>query len=119
MKKSVIIVGALLLIVLAVDQLYAYTYTFHNRTALLIKVIVELYDGEDRTGEVVPQGSYMVSTPLLLKSWRVEAYMDDQWQQVMYNTCDLLPGSYVFSVNVDQTMEPGGRVMRTWYSSNQ
>lgn len=119
MKKSVILVGALLLVVAVADHLYAYTYTFRNRTVFPITLIVELYEGEDRTGRVEPQGSYTVSTPLLLKSWRVEALVDNQWQQVMHNTCDLLPGSYAFSVNVEETKDPAGRVMRTWYSSNQ
>jgi hypothetical protein len=45
--------------------------------------------------------------------------MDNQWEQVMHNTCDLLPGNHAFSVHADETREPGGRVERNWYSTYQ
>ena len=120
MKKGIIIVAALLLLVAgAVGELYAYTYTFHNRTGCLIRLIVEVYDGEDRMSQIEAQRSFSFSTGLLLKSWVVEAFLDNRWEQVMHNTCDLLPGNHTFSVHADETEEPGGRVPRNWYSAYQ
>jgi hypothetical protein len=120
MRKRILFWAALFLIVAGVaDNLYAYTYAFHNRTGHLIKVIVEVYDGEDRVSEVEAYGSYSFSTGLLLKSWKVEAFLENRWEQVMHNTCDLLPGNHTFSVHADETREPGGRVERNWYSTYQ
>jgi len=118
MKKGIIIVAALYLFIAgAAEELYAYTYTFHNRTGHFIKVIVEVYDEEDRVSEIETQGSYSVSTGLLLKSWKVEVFLDNRWEQVMHNTCDLLPGNHAFSVHADETKGPAGRVERNWYST--
>ena len=119
-KKRILFVAALLLFVaVAAEEVYAYTYTFHNRTGHLIKVIVEVYDGEDRMSEIEAHGSYSFSTGLLLKSWKVETFLENRWEQVMHNTCDLLPGNHTFSVHADETGEPGGRVPRNWYSTYQ
>jgi hypothetical protein len=119
MRKGIIVLVTLTLFMTGVKDLYAYTYTYHNKTCYLIKVIVEVYNGEDKTIQVEPNGFFSFSTDLLLKSWRAEAFLDNQWQRILHLTCDFLPGSHSFSVRVDETRDPDGTVTRNWYSTNQ
>jgi hypothetical protein len=101
------------------NDLYAFTYTFHNRTGHLVKVTVELYDGEDATSEIDANKSYTLSTALLLKSWKVEIFQGGGWEPVMNNTCDMLPGNHVYSIHADEKRGPDGTVVRNWRSSYQ
>jgi hypothetical protein len=119
MRKGIIVLATLTLFMAGVKDLHAYTYTYHNKTCYLIKVIVEVYNGEDRANQVEPNGSLSFSTDLLLKSWKAEAFLDNRWQQVLHLTCDFLPGSHAFSVYVNETTDPGGTVSRNWYSTDQ
>jgi hypothetical protein len=120
MKKNLIMAGVLCLLVAGVtDDLHAYTYTFQNRTGYLVRVVVELYDGEGGTSEIDAHGSYALSTPLLLKSWKVEAFHGGRWEPVMNNTCDMLPGNHAYSIHVDEKREPSGAVTRGWHSAYQ
>ena len=119
MRKGIIVLMTLALFIAGMRDIYAYTYTYSNRTGYLIKIIVEVYNGEERTSEIEPNGSYSFSTDLLLKSWKAEAFLDNQWQQTLHLTCDFLPGSYSFSVHVDETRDLDGTVTRNWYSTNQ
>ncbi len=119
MKRGIILLLTLTLFIAGMGNLYAYTYTYNNRTCYLIKVIVEVYNGEDRTNQVEPNGSLSFSTDLLLKSWKAEAFLDNRWQQILHLTCDFLPGSHAFSVYVNETTDPGGTVSRNWYSTDQ
>jgi len=118
MKKGIIVLVTLTLFIAGIQNLYAYTYTYNNRVPYLIKVILEVYNGEDRTNQIEPNGSYDFSTDLLLKSWRAEVFLDNQWQQILHLTCDFLPGNHSFSIHVDETRDQRGTVTRNWYTTN-
>jgi hypothetical protein len=118
MRKRIILLVALILFMAGMGNLYAYTYTYNNKTSYLIKVIVEFYHGEDRTNLIKPNGFYSFSTDFLLKSWKAEAFLDNQWQQILHLTCDFLPGNHSFSIHVNETRDLGGTATRNWYSTN-
>jgi hypothetical protein len=116
MRKGIILLVTLILFMAGMGDLYAYTYTYNNKTYYLVKVIVELYNGEDRTNLIESNGSYSFSTDLLLKSWKEEAFLDNRWHKILHLTCDFLPSNHSFSVHVNETSDLGGTVTRNWYS---
>ncbi len=119
MREGIILLVTLILLIAGVEDLYAYTYTYNNKTCHLLRVIVEVYNGEDRTNLIESNGTYSFSTDLLLKSWKAETFLDNRWQQILHLTCDFLPGNHSFSVQVDETRDLNGTVTRHWYSTNQ
>jgi hypothetical protein len=113
-QKWIVSVAALILFLAAIENLHAYTYTYSNGTGYPVKVIAQLYDDADQTGELKANGSYAISSKSLLKSWTAEVFLDNKWQQVLNMTCDLLPGNHTFSIYFDEKKDPGGVVARTW-----
>ena len=115
MKRGVFATALLILLcAAAVGNAHAYTYTYSNGTGYLIKVTAQLYDDADQTGELEANGSYIISSKFLLKSWTADVFLDDKWQQVLNMTCDLLPGNHAFSIYFDEKKNPDGTVTRTW-----
>jgi hypothetical protein len=114
MKKGAVVATLLILFCAGVGNTYTYTYTYSNGTGYPVKVIAQLYDDADQTGELKANGSYAISSKSLLKSWTAEVFLDNKWQQVLNMTCDLLPGNHTFSIYFDEKKDPGGVVARTW-----
>jgi hypothetical protein len=112
MKKQVLL--AALLVVVWTVMAGAYTYTYNNGTGYRIKVTAQLYDDADQTGELEANGSYVISSKFLLKSWTAEVFLDNKWEQVLNMTCDLLPGNHTFSIYFDESKDSGGTVTRIW-----
>ena len=112
MKKQVLF--AALLVFVWTGMAGAYTYTYNNGTGYRIRVIAQLYDDADQTGELEANGSYAISSKSLLKSWTADVFLNNKWQQVLNMTCDLLPGNHTFSIYFDEKKDPGGTVTRTW-----
>jgi hypothetical protein len=117
MRKGIIVMVTLTILVTGTKSLYAYTYMYHNKTGYLIRVIVEVYQGEDRINLIESNEFHSFVTDLLLKSWRAEAFLDNRWKQILHLTCDFLPGNHSFSIYVNETMDPHGTVTRDWYSA--
>jgi hypothetical protein len=119
-QKGIVGVAALLIFLCAViGNVCAYTYTYSNKTGHLIKVIVQLYDDADKTGQIEANESYTVSTKSLLKSWIAEVFLENRWQEILNMTCDLLPGNQTFSIYVDEVKDGNGIVKRTWNALNK
>lgn len=117
MKKLVLFLAAVtVILVCTASDLLAFTYTFQNQTGYPIKVMVEVYNGEDRTSRIEAGRSYSFSTDLLLKSWTTEAFIDQRWERILHLTCDLLPGNHAFSVHVNETKDRSGIVKLEWYT---
>lgn len=114
MRRGIIILAALVLFCAGTGDLYAYTYTYNNRTGYLIRVNVQLYDGADETAEIEANRSHAVSTGFLLKSWTAEAFLGNKWQQVLNLTCDFLPGNQTFSIYVSEVKNADGVTSRSW-----
>ena len=75
---------------------------------------IHLKANRDQTGELEANGSYVISSKFLLKSWTADVFLDNKWEQVLNMTCDLLPGNHTFSIYFDEKKDPGGTVTRTW-----
>jgi hypothetical protein len=116
MKPFLFLAAVTALIVSMAPDVWAFSYSFHNATGYPIRVIVEVYNGEDRIGWIEAGRSYAFSTDLLLKSWTTEAFLDNQWERVLHLTCDLLPGHHAFSVHVQETKDRVGMIKRDWYT---
>jgi hypothetical protein len=114
LQKLIVGVAALILFWATIGNVYAYTYTYNNGTGYPVRVSAQLYDDADRTGELKANGSYVISSKSLLKSWTAEVFLESSWQQVLNMTCDLLPGNHTFSIYFDEKKDPGGAVIRTW-----
>ncbi len=115
MKRLISLVAASFFLFLgSTGLLFAYTYTFRNETAYPLRVTIELYDEGAKAERIAPEKTYEVSSQSLLKSWKADAFLDGQWQQVLYLTCDLLPGNHGFSITVEETPGAGGTVNRSW-----
>ena len=114
MNRVMSVAVLLLLLCAVVSNAFAYTYTYTNGTSYKVRVFVQLYDDADKTAEIEPNGSYVISSTSLLKSWTAEAFLEDSWQRVLDMTCDLLPGNHTFSIYFDEKNDPAGKVMRTW-----
>ena len=116
LQKWIVGVAAFIVFCAAVGDAYAYTYTYtyNNGTGYPIKVVVQLYDDADKTAELKANGSYVISSKSLLKSWTADAFLDNKWQQILNMTCDLLPGNHTFSIYVDEKRDPDGVVTRVW-----
>ena len=118
MRKGIVVVAIIFLYV-TMGSVNAYTYTYSNRSGHPIKVIVQLYDDVDKTGQIEANESYTVSTKSLLKSWIAEVFLENRWQQILNMTCDLLPGNQTFSIYVDEVKDPSGIITRTWNALNK
>ncbi len=114
MTRKIVVFAALMLVCVSAAQAHAYTYTYHNKTTYPVKVVAQLYDEADRSGEIKASESFAFSTKALLKSWVAEALIDGKWQRVLDMTCDLLPGNHTFFVYVEEAVGPDGRVGRNW-----
>jgi hypothetical protein len=112
--RWIVSVAALILFCATMGNIHAYTYTYNNGTGHPVKVTAQLYEDADQTGELKANGSYTISSKSLLKSWTAEAFLDNEWRQVLNMTCDLLPGDHTFSIYFDEKKDPGGVVTRTW-----
>lgn len=120
MKRGLVIVTSFVLLCAAAANLGAYTYTYSNRTGYLIKVTVRLYDEDaEKTGQIEAEASYTVSSNSLLKSWTADAYLNNEWQQILDMTCDLLPGNQIFSIYVDERKDSSGTISRSWNAFNK
>jgi uncharacterized protein YycO len=119
MRRRIVVVAALIFLCATTGNVNAYTYTYSNRTGHLIKVIVQLYNDLDKTGQIEANESYTVSTKSLLRSWTAEVFLDNRWQQILNMTCDLLPGNQTFSIHVDEVKDPSGIITRTWNALNR
>jgi hypothetical protein len=117
MRKGIIVFMTLTILLIGTRNLYAYRYMFSNSTRYFIKVTAKIYNGEDRNNQIEPNRSYTFSTDQLLKSWKAEAFLGNQWKQVLHLTCDFLPGNHSFSIHVDETTDPHGTLARDWYST--
>ena len=114
MRKGLISAAALIFFCAATGRAGAYTYTYGNGTGYLIRVTAQFYDDADKTCELEANGSYIILSKFLLKSWIAEVLLDNQWQQILNMTCDLLPGNHTFSIYVDEKKHPDGTADRTW-----
>ena len=119
MKTGMIVLVTLFFLFVGTGDLYAYTYTYNNRTGYLIRVTVKFYDDADKTGQIQANESLAFSTLFLLKSWVVEVILDNRWQEVLNLTCDMLPGNHTFSIYVTEVKDLNGTVSRSWYAINQ
>jgi hypothetical protein len=102
-----------------VHGLCAYTYTYNNKTDLLLRIDVKLYDDADKSGEIAANRSHSVSTKFLIRSWSIEVFLDGKWQQALELTCDLLPGDHTFSIYVKEIREGDGGTKQDWYVIKQ
>ncbi|MHB8093216.1 MAG: hypothetical protein ACYDH8_16710 [Syntrophales bacterium] len=112
-------IGLILLAILFVfyggkTYLWAYAYTYHNSSNYTIRIVTELYDGEDKTIRIDTGKSETISTQFLLKSWRAEAFFDNMWEQILNFTCDVLPGDHNFSIYVQEAKDDNGKTSRAW-----
>jgi hypothetical protein len=114
MTKRLSILAALIFFCVGMGRLYGYTYTYNNRTAYPVRLIVQLYEEADRSGEMGTSKSYAFATKALLKSWIAEAFLENKWQQVLDMTCDLLPGDHSFFIYVNESKDPNGATNRSW-----
>lgn len=112
--SGMIILAAIILFCAGMEDVYAYTYTYHNRTGYLIRVSVQLYHDADKIGQIEANKSYAISTAFFLKSWTAEAFLDNEWQQVLNLTCDFLPGNHTFSIYASEVQDANGVVSRSW-----
>ncbi|MEW6533038.1 MAG: hypothetical protein AB1473_19565 [Thermodesulfobacteriota bacterium] len=119
MRTGIIVVVTLLIFGAAVENLYAYTYTYNNRTIYLIRISVQLYDDPGGTGRIEVSKSYSISSKSLLKSWTAEAFVDNSWQQILNFTCDFLPGDHTFSIYVNEAKDANGKASRTWHATSE
>jgi hypothetical protein len=120
MRKGLVVTAAILFVCVAAGNLGAYTYTYSNRTGYLIRVTVRLYDdGSQKREQMEPNVSFTVSSKSLLKSWTADAYLDNDWHQVLDMTCDLLPGNQTFSIYVDEKKDSSGTITRAWNALNK
>jgi hypothetical protein len=99
-------------------NLYAYTYTYNNRTDYLIKVTVRFYGDVDKTSQIKANESYIISTKFLLKSWTAEAFLDNEWQQILDLTCDFLLGNHTFFIYVREVQDANGVASRSWIATS-
>ncbi|MBI5968578.1 MAG: hypothetical protein HY882_12080, partial [Deltaproteobacteria bacterium] len=86
-RGGLAVLAALAIFCLAVEDLWAYTYTYHNRTDYPIRVIAEFYDDGAQIASIEAKESRVISTPSLLKSWVAEAFLEEGWKQVLNLTC--------------------------------
>ena len=114
MTRRIAILAALIFVCVGMGHVYGYTYTYNNKTGYPVRVIAQLYDEADRSGEIKMSESFAFSTKALLKSWVAEAFVEDKWQRVLDMTCDLLPGNHTFFIYVDEVRQPDGAVNRNW-----
>ncbi len=114
MRRGAIILGALLIICTGAVNLFAYMYTYDNRTDYDIRLTVELYDDSDKIIQVKALDSQVLVTQFLLKSWIVEVFLNDKWNRVLHLTCDVLPGDHVFSIYVREVKNERGELSQSW-----
>ena len=114
MTKRIVILSVFILACVTLGRAHGYTYTYHNKTAYPVKVVVQLYDEADRSGEIKAKEDLSFSTKALLKSWVAEALIDGKWQRVLDTTCDLLPGNHTFFIYVDEAKGASGPLKRSW-----
>jgi hypothetical protein len=114
MQRGVIVLSALLIICVGAADLFAYTYTYDNRTNYDIRLTVELYDDSDKSIQVKALGSKVLVTQFLLKSWIVEVFLNNRWNRVLHLTCDVLPGDHVFSIYVREVKNERGELSQNW-----
>lgn len=115
MRRAGLIVAMFVLLTAGVRTSCAYTYTYCNETDLLVRIDIQLYDDVNKGAEIAPRGSHSLSTRSLIKSWTVDAFLDNRWQQALELTCDLLPGDHRFSIYVKEI----GEGKRDWYVIKQ
>jgi hypothetical protein len=115
-RISRICMGVVVLFVLcaAAGNVAAYTYTYRNGTDYPIRVIAQFYDDTDKTSRIEPKGKESMSTPSLLKTWTAEFFFDAKWTQVLYLTCDFLPGDHNFSIYAKEMKDANGRPGLSW-----
>jgi hypothetical protein len=118
MRTGIIILMTLFIVSAAMENSYAYTYTYNNRTTHPIKVSVQLYDDPGETGRIEVSKSYSISGKSLLKSWTAEAFVDNGWQQILNFTCDFLPGDHTFSIYVNEVKDSDGVPCRRWHATS-
>ena len=116
MKRAAVIIATIGLVTTVllgawVHTAGAYTYLYHNKTDQAVRIDVVLYDDVRREAEIAPHQSHMISTGALIRSWSVDVYSDNKWQQALELTCDLLPGDHTFSIYVKEI----GAGTRDWY----
>jgi len=114
MRRGVIILSALLIIITGAANLFAYTYTYDNRTDYDIRLTVELYDDSDKYILVKALDSQVLVTQFLVKSWIVEVFLNNNWNRVLHLTCDILPGDHVFSIYVREVKNEKGELIQSW-----
>ncbi|HVN24078.1 MAG TPA: hypothetical protein VMT71_08900 [Syntrophorhabdales bacterium] len=114
MRRTIVLAALTVLLFAAIGDAHAFTYTYNNQTKYPVRVTAQLYDDADKTGELQANGSYVFSSKSLLKSWSAEALVDNEWQQVLNMTCDLLPGNHTFSIYFDETTDANGKATRIW-----
>jgi hypothetical protein len=114
MTRRITILTVLIFLCAGMSYVYGYTYTYNNKTGYPVRVIVQLYDEADRSGEIGVNESFAFSTKALLKSWTAEAFVENKWQRVLDMTCDLLPGNHTYFIYVDEARKADGAVDRNW-----
>ena len=118
-RRTVLLLSAILLLFGGAELAHAYTYTYNNKTAHRIRVSVRLYDEADRICEIEAGGSCEISTKALLKSWGLEAFLDNSWRLPQEMTCDMLPGDHPYSIHLNEVRTPDGKAGLEWYVEHQ
>jgi hypothetical protein len=114
-RRAAIIIATIVLFCTATHTVCAYTYTYYNKTDLSVRIDIQLYDDLNKGAEIAAHGSHIISTRSLIKSWTVDVFLDNKWQQALELTCDLLPGDHTFSIYVEEI----GEGKRDWYVIKQ
>ena len=109
-----ILLAAVILLCLGARDVYAYTYTYYNRTSHLIEITIQLYDDADETCQINANNSCTTSSKSLLKSWTANAFVNDEWQQILNLTCDFLPGNHSFSIYLSEVLDANGIASHKW-----
>ncbi|MBP1733000.1 MAG: hypothetical protein H6Q55_3429 [Deltaproteobacteria bacterium] len=115
MRRTAIVLVMLVLLGAGAHTVCAHTYTYHNNTNHLVRIDVQLYDDANSVAEIAGHKSHTISTRSLIKSWTVAVFLDNEWQQALELTCDLLPGDHTFSIYVREI----GEGKRDWYVIKQ
>jgi hypothetical protein len=119
MRRAVILLLTAILLFAGSQLVNAYTYTYSNKTDHRIRVSVRLYEEADRSCDIEAGGSCEVSTKALLKSWGVEAFLDNSWRLGQEMTCDMLPGDHPYSIYLNEVRAPDGKAALEWYVEHQ
>jgi hypothetical protein len=108
-----------LLLVPSLQGAASYTYTFKNESGIPVRVTVELYDDPSRQNRLEPGTAWSFSAPSLLRHWKVDAHLHNEWQEVLFLTCDVLPGDQTFTIVVGQATDEKGRNTLYWTARNE